>query len=202
LNYGTGPNLDIWTCHGTDNIDYMNQRFVYNNSTKTIRPELSDSCLTLGRSQPLPDASSNDGDDPWDTSSAAHYIHRCGVHTPCILSILTTYSLYIHYRVKDLLRFLKSSGINTLVLNDVNACGAMNNRLLDTPWLANWTANLGPLFERYAITPMLSICFAGELTAPSAAIDPDPYTLSLLSFTLYTWNPTTSSHRDVQHYCW
>jgi len=172
LNRGTGPDIDIWACHGTDNGDYVNQRFLYNETTRLIQPEpqrysskasqhqqaAAPRCLTVSRTAPLPDAKSND-EDPWDPHSVAYYRHR----------------------VKDLLRFLKSSGINTLVLNDVNACGATNDLLLGTPFLTNWTANLAPLLERYAITPMLALCFAAPTEISNITSDP------LASVTIKWW---------------
>ena len=120
----------IKRCLGLDNVDYINQRFVYNETTRAIHPEgtgtgTTKQCLTLGRSAPLPDASDDEEENPWSSKSPSFYRHR----------------------VRDLLRFLKSSGVNTLVLNDVNACGGTNTMLLDSPYLTNWTANLGPLFK-------------------------------------------------------
>ena len=158
LNEGKGPDLDLWSCHGLDNLDYVNQRFVYNETTRAIHPEgkgagSTQQCLTLGRSAPLPDAKDDKEENPWSPKSPSFYQHR----------------------VRDLLRFLKSSGINTLVLNDVNACGAANAMLLDTPYLTNWTTNLGPLFERYAMTPMISLCFAAPTQMSNVTSDPlDP----------------------------
>ena len=148
LNRGTGPNLDIWSCHGTDNLDYVNQQFTYNTSTRAIQPRHSNACLTLSRSAPLPDASNNNA-DPWDPTSKEYYLHR----------------------VHDLLRFLKSSGINTLVLNDVNACADVG-KLLGSSYLTNWTFNLRPLLERYAMTPMLSLCFAAPTEMSNVTSDP------------------------------
>ena len=154
LNRGTGPNLDIWSCHAPFTKDYLNQQFIYNTTSHAIQPKNSNKCLTLSRSAPLPDATTNNV-DPWDPNSEAFYLHR----------------------VHDLLRFLKSSGINTLVLNDVNACGDIEH-LLGSSYLTNWTSNLRPLFERYAITPMLSLCFAAPTEMSNITSDPlNPLTI-------------------------
>ena len=117
LNNGKGPDIDLWACHGTDNFDYVNQQIAYNVTTRAIQPvRKPDSnepqrCLTLERSAPLPNAVQND-DDPW---ADGQYKKRVG----------------------DMLRFLKSSGINTLVLNDVNACGDPATRTLQIEYETN-----------------------------------------------------------------
>jgi alpha-glucuronidase len=102
----------------------------------------------LERSFPLPDAVRND-DNPW--APGRNFYKR---------------------RVVDLLRLLKSSGINTLVLNDVNACGGAGIGALRSASLANWTRNLGPLFDAYAITPMLAVCFAAPTEIANVSSDP------------------------------
>ena len=39
-------------------------------------------------------------------------------------------------------------------------------------YLTNWTHNLGPLLDRYAITPMLSACFAAPTELANVTADP------------------------------
>ena len=149
LNQGSGPDIDIWSCHGTDNLDYIHQRFAYNVTTRgiqTVRDDGRKECLTLLRSAPLQDATSN-ADDPW--TNAAY-----------------------KSRVAELLRLLKSAGMNTIVLNDVNACDAAGIPFLASPTLANWTRNLGPLLDKYAVTPMLSLCFAAPTELSNITSDP------------------------------
>ncbi|EGB04646.1 hypothetical protein AURANDRAFT_10378, partial [Aureococcus anophagefferens] len=65
---------------------------------------------------------------------------------------------------------LYSSGVNTVVLNDVNACGDPQTRSLTA--VANWTKNLGPLFDRYALTPMLAVCFGAPTELSNVTSDP------------------------------
>ena len=163
LNNGVGPDIDLWRCHGADNPDYAHQRFFYNAGTRAIQVVVGAGepprCLTLGRSAPLPDAARND-DDPWAGGAWKK-------------------------RAVDLLRLLKSSGINTLVLNDVNACGAAGTPLLQPAQLANWTRNLGPLLEAWAIVPMISLCFAAPTELANVTADPlDPAAVAWWSGTL------------------
>lgn len=146
--YGTlGPDIDLWPCHETTSPDFAHQRFSYDASTKALSPIREDgekTCLSLTRSAPLPDATANGEDDPW--ASGAYKT-----------------------RVSSMLRLLKSSGINTLVLNDVNACGKDTDLLTEA---ANWTQNLGPLLDRYAITPMLAVCFGAPTEVANVSSDP------------------------------
>jgi len=157
LNRGNGPDIDIYNCHNTSNDDFTHQLFLYDEDTKQIKfKEADDSheprCLTLLPSYPLPDASDNTHDnDPWDPTSPSFYKKR----------------------IVEMLRLLKSSGINTLVINNVNACGDVANRALAETKM--WTENLGPLFDAWAIQPMLSVCFDGPNEIDQISSDPrDP----------------------------
>jgi len=132
-----------YNCHDTSNADYMHQLWTYNEATKQIifkddaKYEGEPRCLTVLRSAPLPDAKDNSQlNDPWDPESPSFWKNR----------------------INTMLRLLKSSGINSIVLNNVNACGdgGPNQSLKETE---NWLKNLGPLLDSWAITGMMSVCF-------------------------------------------
>jgi hypothetical protein len=96
LNGGTGPDIDLWTCHPKSNADYVHQQFKHDPSTgslHTLPGVAGGACLTLDRSEPPPPGTR----DPWAGRWKA--------------------------RLNDMLRLLKSSGMNGVALEDVNSCG-------------------------------------------------------------------------------
>eukprot|EP00746_Dinoflagellata_sp_MGD_P039578 gnl/MRDRNA2_/MRDRNA2_195534_c0_seq1.p1 gnl/MRDRNA2_/MRDRNA2_195534_c0~~gnl/MRDRNA2_/MRDRNA2_195534_c0_seq1.p1 ORF type:complete len:580 (-),score=88.83 gnl/MRDRNA2_/MRDRNA2_195534_c0_seq1:16-1638(-) len=70
-----------------------------------------------------------------------------------------------------MLRLLKSSGVNGLVLNNVNACGD-NAKFLSAPVLRNVSRNLMPAMADFAITPYISACWASPTILGNVTSDP------------------------------
>lgn len=70
-----------------------------------------------------------------------------------------------------MLRLLKSSGMNGVALEDVNSCG-IDTQSIDTPYLKNVSKNLGPIFERWAMTPYLSVCYAAPTVFSNVTTNP------------------------------
>lgn len=144
LNGGTGPDIDLWECHPSSDGDYLHQQFVHDQTTGALatKPDvLGGACLTLDRGQPPPPGT----EDPW----GGRYKER----------------------VSDMLRLLKSAGMNGVALEDVNSCG-IDTQSIDTPYLKNVTKNLAPLFERWALTPYLSVCYAAPTVFDNVTTDP------------------------------
>lgn len=141
-----GPDIDLWSCHEADNADYTHQQFGYDATTKQLRAlhagQGADlSCLTLDRTQPAPPGTA----PPWHGGYKR--------------------------RVADMLRLLKSAGVNAVSIEDVNACGK-DTRSLETDSLRNITNNLAPIFRRFAITPFLSVCYGAPLVISNVTTDP------------------------------
>ncbi|KAH8044422.1 alpha-glucuronidase [Aureococcus anophagefferens] len=126
-----GPDLDMYRCHSTDEGDYTHQRFVVDGATiRSARDRTA--CLGVSRPNPPWEGAA----DPWVPAGAWKA------------------------RVSDALRALKSAGLNGVVLLDVNACGPTQTHALRTGPMHQIAENLRPLFERYAMAPLLSACFA------------------------------------------
>ena len=144
LNGGVGPDIDLWECHPASNADYLHQQFVHDPASQQLhtKPDLAGgACLTLDRSQPPPLGT----DNPWHGGYKR--------------------------RLNDMLRLLKSSGMNGVALEDVNACG-IDTQSIDTPYLRNVSANLAPIFERWGMTPYLSVCYAAPHVFGNVTTDP------------------------------
>ncbi len=75
-------------------------------------------------------------------------------------------------RLVQLMRLLKSAGMNGMVLNDVNACYGDNGRLLYPEILMNISKNLGPTMSRFGITPYISACFGAPTVMADVSSDP------------------------------
>ena len=90
INGGSGPDLDMYRCHSTDEGDYTHQQFVVDGAT--IR-SARDRTACLGVSRPNP---------PWE-GAADPWVPAGAWKT----------------RVSDALRALKSAGLNGVVLLDV-----------------------------------------------------------------------------------
>jgi hypothetical protein len=104
VNGGAGPDIDLWGCHGLDNLDYKHQQFVfedplirvYDGPASGVKPGQAvptPRCLTLERTSPPPEGT----ESPWGGAYKT--------------------------RFAQLLRLLKSSGINSLAIQDVNRWG-------------------------------------------------------------------------------
>ena len=143
INGGSGPDLDMYRCHSTDEGDYTHQQFVVDGAT--IR-SARDRTACLGVSRPNP---------PWE-GAADPWVPAGAWKT----------------RVSDALRALKSAGLNGVVLLDVNACGPTQTQSLRTGPMHQIAANLRPLFERYAMAPLLSACFAAPTELDGVSADP------------------------------
>ena len=79
-------------------------------------------------------------------------------------------------RFADMMRQLKSVGINGISLTDVNSCGR-NVMIFDSPTLRNITANLGPIMAAWGITPYFSACYAAPFLLANVSASPfDPAT--------------------------
>ena len=75
-------------------------------------------------------------------------------------------------RLVQLMRLLKSAGINGVVLNDVNACYGDNGAVLRSDVLTNVSNNLGPTMARYGVTPYISACFGAPTVMANLTSDP------------------------------
>ena len=144
LNGGRGPDLDFWECHPLSNLDYRHQQLVYSAEKHTLSPLIDASkCLTLDRTTPIP--SGNTDMDPWNGRWKR--------------------------RARDMVRLVKSSGMNTINLLDVNACGE-NVKTLDSKNIATIAANLRPIFAQYAVVPYISACFSAPTELDAKSSDP------------------------------
>lgn len=75
-------------------------------------------------------------------------------------------------RLVQLMRLLKSSGMNGMVLNDVNACYGDNGQLLYPDVLTNISSNLARTMARFGITPYMSVCFGSPTVMANITSDP------------------------------
>ena len=143
INGGSGPDVGMYRCHTTDEGDYRHQQFIVEG--ETIRSARDNkACLGVSRPNPPWEGAA----DPWVPGGA------------------------YKRRVADALRALKSAGLNGVVLLDVNACGATQTQSLATGPLQRIAKNLRPLFERYAMTPFYSACFAAPTELDGVDADP------------------------------
>lgn len=160
LDRNTGPYVNIYNCHTPIDapVDWVNQQFTYNATSKAIqkvREDDFDECLTLGRSAPYPDGANNEDDplsDPWSVNSSGKALWKT--------------------RFEEMIKLLKSSGINTVVLNDVNTCGFPGIQLFEAEKLATWTKNIAPILDRWAMSPQLALCFAAPTEISNVTADP------------------------------
>lgn len=74
-------------------------------------------------------------------------------------------------RFEHAVKLLKSSGMNGVALNNVNSCGA-NTRILESEILANVSANVGPILQRWGLTPYISACYAAPFIMANVSSDP------------------------------
>ena len=122
----------MWECHKPSNLDYKHQNFVYNTKTFQISPLAhKDMCLTLDRTTPIPN--DNDITDPWNGNWKI--------------------------RFEQFMKLMKSSGMNSLVLQDVNACGPDNTKSLNDTYIDIIATNVAPIMTKWGITPFQSVCF-------------------------------------------
>jgi alpha-glucuronidase len=62
--------------------------------------------------------------------------------------------------------------MNGMALEDVNACGD-DAQPLESRLLANVTANVGPIFAKYAMTPYYTVCFDAPRVVSNVSSDPN-----------------------------
>jgi len=147
VNHGVGPELVAWACHASDDPDFTHQQFLANPAASTY-----DDAAFLIES----------------VSRTGQCVARRVFPPPPVPG--TPASAFVT-RVRDMLRMLKSSGINGVALNNVNACGN-NANLLRSDILRNVSANLFHAFEDFAITPYFSACFASPFIFANISCDP------------------------------
>ena len=126
--------IDIWDCHPPDAPNKVDDMFEFDASTKQIRPVkgvADGQCFSLMNAWPADPLLP--AMDPWGGRYKARFEH--------------------------MMRLLKSAGMNGISLEDVNSCG-VNLQILHSPSLTNISRNLGPIMERWGITPYISACYA------------------------------------------
>lgn len=151
INHALGPDLDYYHCHPLGTRDYQNQQFQIEKITTT------------------------DIDTPTYRLKSISAANQCitlrngfppAPDTPTDITYLERWDM--------MLRFLKSTGINSISINDVNACGS-GTSLLSTPTLTNVTTNLKPALDKYAMTLYFSVCFASPTLLANITSNPiDP----------------------------
>jgi len=145
LNGGRGPDIDLYTCHTSDNLDYLHQQFLYDEKNHSLQPvTYPGMCLTLARTTPTPPG--NDVMDPWQGR----------------------YKI----RMENMLRLMKSIGMNGLVIQDVNACGKENTKSLNETYINIIAENLGPMFSKWGIKPYQSLCYGAPTFFDNVTSDP------------------------------
>jgi alpha-glucuronidase len=168
INHALGPDLDYYHCHLLGTRDYQNQQFdIEALSTEIEREKQNISNLNLtSTSTPTP------------TPTPTYRLKSVSAANQCITlrnsfppSPDTPTDVTFQHRWDMMLRHLKSVGVNSISLNDVNACG-LNTELLSTPTLTNVTTNLRPALEKYAITPFFSACFAAPTLLDNVTSNP------------------------------
>ena len=82
-------------------------------------------------------------------------------------------------KFENMARLLKSSGLNGIVLNNVNACGN-NAKLLSPDALSNVSASAYPILAKWGLTTYITPCYAAPMSTgmgqpPLSGVDPlDP----------------------------
>ena len=164
LNGGNGPDIDLWECHNSMNHDSLHQQFDYNTTTMAITPSMDKTqCLTLDRTTPIP--ADNDILNPWNGQWKV--------------------------RAENLFRLMKSAGLNSLSLQDVNACGPINTKSLNSTYIEIIAKNLGPLMSKWGIKPFQSVCF-GAPTQLNASQSSNP-----LDSSTQAWWTTTLQEINI-----
>ena len=153
INHALGPDLDYYACHPLGARDYQNQQFDIESINATTATTDTPPTYRL------------------KSISAAN---QCITLRNSFPPSPDTPDISYLQRWDMLLRFLKSTGINSLSINDVNACG-LDTSLLSTPTLTNVTTNLKPALEKYAMTLYFSVCFASPTVLANITSNPsDP----------------------------
>ena len=155
INHALGPDLDYYHCHPVGERDYQNQQFM-------IEKVVTTTAITtpVYRLKSVSDTG---------TCMTLRNSYPPSPNTPDDVTFQQRWAL--------LLRLLKSSGVNAITINDVNACG-LNTNLLSPSTLLNVSTNLGPALTKYAITPYFSACFAAPTILDNVTSNPkDPASL-------------------------
>eukprot|EP00927_Polykrikos_kofoidii_P054465 TRINITY_DN48879_c0_g1_i1.p1 TRINITY_DN48879_c0_g1~~TRINITY_DN48879_c0_g1_i1.p1 ORF type:complete len:910 (+),score=68.65 TRINITY_DN48879_c0_g1_i1:61-2790(+) len=144
VNGGHGPEVVTWSCHDSADSDLPHQQFVVDAKGGTVRTHTN---VAQGQCLTLDRSPPPPPDlpSPWQGEYKT--------------------------RFEKMLRLLKSAGYNGISLTNVNSCGD-NVRFLETNFLKNVTKNLGPILERFAITPYFSVCYAAPHVLSNVTSDP------------------------------
>lgn len=154
INHALSPNVDTYHCHpvyagGGGERDFANQQF------KILSAES--------------DAAARSWKQLGSVSAGGQCLSLLNSFPP---SPAAPKNVSWTQRLEKFARLLKSAGVNGVVLNDVNACYQDNQLLLQSSVLQNVSANLGPTFARYGITPYVSACFPSPILISNIAADP------------------------------
>ena len=90
-----------------------------------------------------------------------------------------TWSAAVQDQTDNMARLLKSTGLNGVVLNNVNACG-QNTKLLWPASISNIAQTIYPVLTRWGLTVYFTPCYAAPMSpgmglAPLKSVDPlDP----------------------------
>jgi len=136
--------LITYDCHTSDSSDFNHQQFTFNKD-KTISSEMygNDACLTLSNAL-----------EPYDD-----------MPNPA-----TSKDIFVD-RVEEMLAAVKSSGMNGIAINNVNACGN-NAKLLSSDVLQNLANNVKDSFVKYDLKMYFTICFSAPVSLAYVTQDP------------------------------
>jgi hypothetical protein len=157
INHGAGPDLGTYHCHplypgGGGERDYPNQQWEI---------------------KPVTDADGSAGG--WYQLAAAGPLAQgqcLTLRNSFPPSPEAPTGVTFSERLVKLMRLLKSSGMNGMVLNDVNACYGDNGDLLHPSAFTNISRNLAPTMARYGITPYVCACFGAPTVTSNVTSDP------------------------------
>ena len=150
---GEGPDVDIWhcklPCSGSDPhaiADRTKQKFDYNAATKQ-----------------------------WMTEPGMH-APGVGSQGRCLAVLrlwpappgLPPWQGRWKKRFEHMIKLLKSAGMNSISLNDVNA----DPQILQSAALKNIAANVGPILEKWGVQPYISAAYAAPYILANISSDP------------------------------
>jgi len=151
VNHAIGPDVGMYDCHALEDRDYQNQKFEFL------------SVQGMGKSV--------GEEENWGLIKSESSPGNC-------ITLKNSYpdtngcpQVDFEARLTQMARFLKSTGVNGISMNDVNACGR-NSILLESETLANVTRNIGPIFDKYGIDVYFSACFGSPTLLGNVTCDP------------------------------